>query len=375
MGSNHSVHSYIQTETPSFNPGGSITGVVNLSVQASTSAKVLNIRLVGKERTRWIREKSTGRKTIEFYTGNHRVIDTSYPIWSFEGTLPQGQYTIPFDIVTPNWLPPSFLYKGFVKKARIYYCIKAVVDDRTKTRTHKNNVWASSYPASNSVPRPISEENTFDVRNFCCFKAGFTHLTATLNRNFALLGEDLSVLAQVDNTQGLKVANRLTCNLVRRIEMRGNTLIMGSSSNKIIEDRLFNVSQHFNIAPGSKSSSEKPIVFSIDLRDVDYIFQYPSMNGVLVKCEYRLDVILNFKNLCGCGSYKVSLPIDIHNGVVISERHIIPPPNLNSEWNPVCLVDTPVKWTLVVPTPHEYCKEIDMTHIEEGKTAHLNNKV
>ncbi len=52
MGSNHSVQTYMQTETPSF-PGDPVTCFISINVNSSAPANLLQISLVGKEKIRW----------------------------------------------------------------------------------------------------------------------------------------------------------------------------------------------------------------------------------------------------------------------------------------------------------------------------------
>lgn len=365
MGTGHSVQSYIELQTPSFRPGEGVSGVVNLNVQAATSAGALSINLVGKEFARWVRQRSYGKTSVaEFLRGTHKVIDVSYPIWDFGGSLPEGQYSIPFRIQTPNWLPPSFLHKGTLRKAKIYYRLRAVVDDKKKTKTHKNTIWASKFPLTNIILSNVSEETRFDVRNCCCFKAGNTNMTAYITRNFAMPTDTLAAYAKPDNSQGKKTIKSIHFMLVRHVLMQIKTGIYKGST-KLDEDSYLENTESINIPSGEILNQNKEIVVSFNLSEIPELWGHPTVSGELIECYYTVDVSLLFNNFCGCRKYVISLPLDICNGIVTSTSFIIPAPQLNFEWSPTSLSDVPVQASLDVPIPEEYLHEIEMSHNEK----------
>lgn len=149
------------------------------------------------------------------------MLDVSHPIQSFQGSLPKGQYTVPFDIATSGLLPPSFKHEDYPLRAEIYYYIKAVIDDKAKTKAIKNIIWASSHPPRGAVDRSLSNYAAFDVSDCCCFNAGLTTITASVSRDFGHLGDQFEVTVQVNNNQGLKTANWIRLNLARVIDIQG----------------------------------------------------------------------------------------------------------------------------------------------------------
>lgn len=43
------------------------------------------------------------------HSGEHQIIDISFPLMKFPtGMLEQGQYSFPFSVYLPDWLPASF---------------------------------------------------------------------------------------------------------------------------------------------------------------------------------------------------------------------------------------------------------------------------
>lgn len=365
MGSDHSVHSYIHLDFPSFQPGDFITGVANIYLNSSTPADVLSIRLVGKELTRWVRYRQYGASGYsDFYRGNFKAIDVSYPIWDFGGFLPAGQYSVPFRIETPAWLLPSYRYKGIFKKARIFYRVSAVVDDRKKTKAVKNVVWANSIPKPHYTIRSITEEANLHVRNFCFFKAGTAVLTANLNRNFVMPNDDLIVSIHVDNTQSRHTVNKMQFRLIRHLHMKVHKGFYKGST-KLIKDKMLGTTEEIDIPAGEILNHDRLITVTLSLDKVEKLWKYPSVSGLLIECKYTVDVLLKFNNWCGAKTYKISLPIEIFNGKVEKNSFIVPPPKMKFEWKPEMLTDAAVHSTVDITIPPEYIRETEMADIEE----------
>ena len=69
------------------------------------------------KREGYVKSKSPGKKKIVYVTeyhdrthgDEHSIIDIQFPLMEFEdGSLTQGQYSFPFSVKLPDWLPASF---------------------------------------------------------------------------------------------------------------------------------------------------------------------------------------------------------------------------------------------------------------------------
>jgi hypothetical protein len=353
MGNNQPINSYIEVKSPFFQPGGMIHGIVNIHVKEGTTAAMLCVKLTGKELTRWTEQKSAGKSSYtEFLRGNHKVIDVSFPIWDFGGSVSEGQFTVPFVIQTPQWLPPSFRYKALFRKAKLYYRLRAYVDDKKKTRAHKNKIWSSVFPPPVEA-RNVFEEMLFDVRNFCCFKQGYTKMNGYLNRHFAQPTHQLTVTGLIDNTDGRKRVKKVTAYLHRSIRMHVNKGFY-KGRNKTFTDEYLRDHIDVHVEPGQVMSKEEPISLTMDLSKVEFLWQFPTLKSVIIECEHTIVLKLDFNNFWGCRYYKINLPIDIYNGEVGSVAYSLPPPEVNFEWKPVSLSEAPIQSTMDIPIPEEY---------------------
>ena len=355
MDNNQSINSYIEVKFPFFQPGGIIQGIVNIHVKEATTAAVLCIKLTGKELTRWSETEGSGESsTTVILRGNHKVIDASFPVWDFGGNIPEGQFTVPFAIQTPKWLPPSFLYSPRYRplKAKLYYRLRAYVDDKKKTRANKNKIWSIVLPPP-VEPRNVFEEMLFDVRNCCCFKQGYTKMNGNLSSHFALPTHQLAVTGLIDNTDGRKRVKMVTAYLHRSIRMHVNGGLY-KGRNRTFTDEYLKHSIDVHLEPGQVMSKDEPISLTIDLSKVEVLWHTPSLMSAIIQCEHTIVLRLDFNNFFGCRHYKIKLPIHIYNGEVGSITYSLPPPEINFEWKPTSLSEEPIQSTIDIPIPAEY---------------------
>lgn len=365
MGTTHSIQTYIELKSPSFEAGDLISGIANINIEAPTDAKTLTIRLSGKELTRWVRYKQHGKSgSSEVVKGKHQIVDAYYTIWNFGGAISQGQYCIPFRIETPGWLPPSFKYKGFFKKASLTYTLSALVDDKKKTKAIKNYVWANSMVKQTFDPKAISEQASLIIHNFIFFKAAEANIQAKLNTNFAMPSDTISIFVSLGNSTHKYRATKITCRLVRHIHMRV-TKGLYKGATKYIKDNLISTTEPISPSSGTSDNTQTTTI-SLNLEKVKNLWKYPTVNSLALECNYFVDVIVKFNNWLGGKTHKVLLPIEIYNGKVKATSYIVPPPKMNFEWNPVVISNAAVRTKTNVVPPSGYLKETEMIEMPDS---------
>lgn len=91
----------------------------------------------GEEKTKLRYETGSGdNKRTHYKSQKEEIFKQRNDVFYFDGgVVPAGQFSFPFQVQVPNWLPPSFLwkYRDFDEKykASIKYKIKAYIQDRT----------------------------------------------------------------------------------------------------------------------------------------------------------------------------------------------------------------------------------------------------
>ena len=80
------------------------------------------MRFKGKERTSWTereartvrnsRGETSRRHYTHHYSGKHKIVDFSRPIFSWSDGLKQRSYSLPFSFVLPSNIPGTFYYKN-----------------------------------------------------------------------------------------------------------------------------------------------------------------------------------------------------------------------------------------------------------------------
>ncbi len=71
----------------------------------------IQLEIIGKEKTKWIMpDKKEGNSFTKICGGHNKFFHISHSIHKFENKLAlQGQYSFPFTMTLPEWLPQSFL--------------------------------------------------------------------------------------------------------------------------------------------------------------------------------------------------------------------------------------------------------------------------
>ena len=104
------------------------------------------------------------------HKGCHQIIDIKFPLMKFTmGTLPQGQYSFPFSVVLPDWLPASFEVANEHEKSRmgVRYYLKANFDN-TKSSFTTNIVILRPEEQNAEILVDKPHELDEEIGAFCC---------------------------------------------------------------------------------------------------------------------------------------------------------------------------------------------------------------
>jgi hypothetical protein len=331
-----SAFTYVETEASSFSPGGEVAGVVKILAEKATKGDQMKIVLSCISETKWTQGKSfTSRDYHE-----RRVLNTvSFPVWNFGGTLPQGQYTLPFKIQLPNPIMPSFNYKLPDRLAKIDYVLEAVVEGSKDVKPQMTVIWISKFPKHNQPIAPVNSEANIKVSTWLCLKSGTVELKSTISSNVVMSTEDLTVSSKVVNIMNKFTVNKITCRLTRRIRLKAN--VNSKKHSKVFQEEISSDVSTIDIKPTQSVAPD--IIQVLLLKQKTDLWMQPTLESELIDCEYIVKVTLNFDNMIGCGAYSVMLPIEICNGMVVVNTRFSPPPMINIPWNPMMLSPVPIQ--------------------------------
>jgi len=163
--------------------------------------------------------------------GKNAIFKTASPVYNPQGVLAPGtQFSIPFAFVLPTHLPPSFSAEGGNTGQQwscfIAYAVKAVCHtcDGQLPLKHSQHIHITSERSAGvHVHHPITREQTRAVTTCCCFPQGSTGLQITVDKSAYVMGEEVAVVAQVDNRNSRQRFSALNMQGHKTPNPRGNS--------------------------------------------------------------------------------------------------------------------------------------------------------
>ena len=118
MGSGESkdpnIDIYMQLDKPYYQAGEMVTGNVYLNAKMSVGYDALYIRFTGREEVYWEQHHQQGggqhhhQHRVEVYQNSRESYQEQFILSKFNGSVPMGHYTFPFQFLLPNGLTGSF---------------------------------------------------------------------------------------------------------------------------------------------------------------------------------------------------------------------------------------------------------------------------
>ena len=236
--------------------------------------------------------------------------------------LPPGKYTFPFKIELWDYLQPSFEYPMPNRTAFLRYLLETeIISNDLKLKTN-NYILIKGCPILLETPKIFS--SITNVHKWGMFDGGSTLLKVSYKKNNFTIDEIVPLNIEIDNIRGKLKVKECKIRVIRYIEFSklDKNLIGKYPLEKTIYSKVF----WSEVLPNSKRS----FLFQTELKDKDLIdFNYfgennpypkikdinillPSIEGNIIKCEYRIQVSLYFDSFVTSGYRpRVSLPISI----------------------------------------------------------------
>lgn len=340
MGKSFSAYSHVKVENHTIRPGCEVTGVVNIQANSSISAMSLYLHLTGKEYTRWEEThteevtKSDGSSKsethTEVYTGKQTILTNSSLLYHFDGTLEKGQYSIPFSLIIPDGILPSFEYNQEVRAKR-YYTIKAKLEENKNLKAKKSYLTVICLPKRLENTEPVISKSVMNVRNCCCFGRDTSRVSLNISKNAYHFTDRLDTTLIVDQTDCQKRLMNIEFRLYRKLRVKNNSSRSFIDRKEVIKHERAGMSSDLK---GNIHTYD----FSFELSIAEDLGQTPSSESGLIECMYEVDARLDYDTFCSGSVYQVTAPVVILNSCEAARIQIVQKsPKMPEDWNPVSL--------------------------------------
>ena len=301
-----------------------LEGNIILDCFSSISLNEISISLYLKEG--WIiQETSTtkyGEKNNQLLSKFDLGIDKYINDKNEIKIIPPGKYTFPFTIELSNYLQPSFEYPLPNRTAFLRYLLETeIISNDLKLKKNKYILIKGS-PILLETPKIFS--SITNVHKWGLLDGGTTILKVSYKKNNYTIDELVPLNIEIDNIRGKLKVKECKVRIIRSIEF--SKLDKNSFEKYPLEKTIYSKVFWSEVLPNSR----RRFLFQTELKDKDLIdFNYcgennlypeikdinillPSIEGNIIKCEYRIQVSLYFDNFVTSGYRpRVVLPISI----------------------------------------------------------------
>lgn len=222
----------IHTDRGEYVGGDIIYGNVFLYIIQPIPTKSLILEIKGYEKVEWEEEQiewyeeggERKEKTIrKQFKGGREFFKDSFPLISYPGGFPVGQFSYPFQYRLPENLPGIFWKKkkgNCPLKAKIQYKVKAILDiPNHKELKIKQNLFI--HEKLEHIIQPKHHAKTITVMTCYCIPRGPVTCEAWLDKNSYMSGETAQVRVKVSNGSSVEI-NHFTTKLIRIIRLQSN---------------------------------------------------------------------------------------------------------------------------------------------------------
>ena len=235
--------------------------------------------------------------------------------------LSAGVFNFPFKFKLPDYLQPSFEFPLENKRGYIRYSLEA------KFISPYVQGASSIYLIVKARPKvlnsPFSYSSVMNIHKWGLFDQGTTQLKVSYLTNNYNIKDSIPLKVEINNMRGKLKVTKCEVNMYRKIGYRKKN----EDKNKYeLENIIVNSVFQVDVAPMNQRTYDFLLIIKDkdaykfnytnsvnpypDIIDISYLM--PSVDGVILKCEYRIEVSLFFDSFVTSGYLpKVSLPVSI----------------------------------------------------------------
>ena len=336
----------IETNKEYYFKGETIEGNIILDCLSNITLKEISISLYLNEN--WLIQETSSIKYGEknnqliskFDIGVSKILNDN----NETKTLFVGKYIFPFKIELPNYLEPSFEYPLPNRSAYLRYLLESeIISNSLKLKSHNYILIKSSIK---KLIAPKAYSSIANVHKWGILDGGSTILKVSYNKNNYKIDEIVPLHVEIDNHRGKIKVKECKVRIIRTIQF--SRLDKDSLEKYPLEKTILSKVFSSEVFPNSKRS----FIFQSELKDKDLIdlnylnvnnpdnpypnikdmnILLPSIEGGIIKCDYRIQVSLYFDSFVTSGYRpRVSLPIIITHQFQ-DENDIQNESNLNNE--------------------------------------------
>jgi len=326
----HSGYLYIETLTAFFRSGSELQGTVHLYLTQPVHAQELVLKFKTKEK--WIINPNPNGTYAQFKTmvirpqffAEKTTISHRFPIFRFSGEVTgPGQFSFPFTLKLPANVPGSCNIDDRICIGHITsHLIASVISTgETVRKFHLPLVIMQTFSQS------LHSEQTFAVSKGCCGGTGLVAITAAVDKNSYMPGEEIGISVEIDNSAGCVPIRSVTVGLYRIIDV---AMVTGAAFiRKSIEKEMVMRRQ---IPVGQALLAERKVHLRLP---VNVNPATVSAKGQTMQCFYTVNVCAQLEKGWLFGS---SDPILSHRVIVQPvEPVFLAPPTIAVAWNPEVL--------------------------------------
>eukprot|EP00826_Nyctotherus_ovalis_P036525 TRINITY_DN3246_c0_g1_i1.p1 TRINITY_DN3246_c0_g1~~TRINITY_DN3246_c0_g1_i1.p1 ORF type:complete len:541 (-),score=113.21 TRINITY_DN3246_c0_g1_i1:1914-3536(-) len=366
---------YVQTNDPYYSPSSFVHGAVYLDVYSPVTIYNVELRLRGTERVKWeeVKNSSPGdnNKITEKMKDKQTIFSTTSLLQAVAETLPPGQYQYPFSFQLPDQIPGTFEIKHGDYDGRIRYTLTAVLNcaDRDPIK-YRTELVIRQRPTIANYNAPVTVDEEVCI---CCSNKGRCSMTCNFQSDTYQPGNTAILMTTVDNSICTVDIKNFTVTLKQTVDFRTRNGRSMSFSRDIRSSDFSGVASH-------TSTRGNPQLMSIQLEEPfesGKLIQ-PSVHGMMITCNYQLQVRPAFDATCACCSntptitvplfiyapelqeWVSAIPQDFHPKVYDVCNIIVPVPSIRLDFDvpggnvpaPLPLVPGQISVQGSVPTPN-----------------------
>lgn len=386
MGQQASV--FIRTDKPGYTAGEAVTGRLYINVSEPFKCKGVYLDLKAEERA-WLHRRIT--KTREVGEGENKHFETYHEDCDYsnsgvifqanqcvmqvggDGTLPVGQYEIPFEFGLPDTLPGSFYEERFSWGnlpsdgdyfAEIVYSLNCLIDVAGfMSRDIRSTSYVQIMPTVPDYLEPVYVEKTQTVYSCCCFPQGDIFMRSYPNEAVYRPGDRIKLSLEIDNRSKQNV-KKIDVKLLRHIKLhlrgpydrimhlRDGHSPFSTEYGDPYNRRAFNgynihsythnqtvtmcTASFEGLEPGQSALEDQARFLYLDLFANGHDFESET-KGRVIECSYSIDVVADCESMF-VGDIHLKIPTrvlpDINKAPSAACYQIVQP-NKPANWNPI----------------------------------------
>ena len=304
---------YVQTNDAYYMPNSLVQGSVFIDVFRPIMIYTVELRLKGTERIKWEETRTVNQPgqvsnhITEKMKDKQVIFRIDTMLQQINAVLSVGQYQFPFAFQMPDRIPGSFSINHFGYDGRIRYTLTSILNcERPEPIKFRNELIIRQRPTVANYNEEIKSDSEVCI---CCANKGRSIMVCRFQSDTYQPGNDAVLLTSVDNTICSANINNFS------VALKQNVIFKKKSGKNEQFDREIRTNSFPGMAANT-SNIGSPQLMSIRLQESSSSQELiqPSVQGMLINCNYCLEVKPVYEGPCPCCSTTpvVTVPLCIY---------------------------------------------------------------